>query len=61
MYGNLDITYCSNTKCKNRECERNQIHLRNSFIFGDNPTTCNHLISFSEFKECKDRRFKWKK
>lgn len=56
MYGDLDITYCSNTKCKNRECERNQIHLRNSFIFGDNPTTCNHLISFSEFKECKIRR-----
>ena len=50
MYGDLDITYCSNTKCKNRECERNQIHLPGIEKRG------NHPISIAEFKECKIRR-----
>lgn len=48
MYGNLDITYCSNTKCKNKRCERNQVHL-NVAIIGQHP------ISISDFKDCKDR------
>lgn len=48
MYGNLDITYCSNTKCKIVACERNQIHLRNKNIY-------NHPISIAEFKKCKER------
>lgn len=50
MYGDLDITYCSNTKCKNKQCERNQIHLPEICIIG------NHPISITEFKNCKEER-----
>jgi hypothetical protein len=50
MYGDLDITYCSNTKCKNKQCERNQIHLPEIWIRG------NHPISIAEFKNCKERK-----
>jgi hypothetical protein len=45
----LDITYCSNTKCKNKQCERNQIHLT-EWIRG------NHPISIAEYKDCKERK-----
>ena len=50
MYGNLDITYCSNTKCKNKQCERNQIHLP------EITTRIGHPISIADFKNCKEER-----
>lgn len=49
MYGNLDITYCINTKCKNKQCERNQIHLPGIDKRGSHP------ISIADFKNCKDK------
>ncbi|MBR2744931.1 MAG: hypothetical protein IKE01_06545 [Clostridia bacterium] len=50
MYGNLDITYCSNTKCKNKNCERNQANLPSVDIRG------NHPISIADmYKNCKER------
>jgi hypothetical protein len=44
------ITYCSNIKCKNKQCERNQIHLPGIEKRG------NHLISIAEFKDCEERK-----
>lgn len=46
MFESLDISYCTNTKCKNIKCERNQKVL-NSIIVG------NHPISIMNFKYCK--------
>lgn len=46
----LDITYCSNAKCKNKQCERNQAHIPEIEKRG------NHLISIAGFKYCKERK-----
>lgn len=44
---NLDITFYSYKKCKNKKCNRNQQNL-NPII------TLGHPISIAKFKECKD-------
>lgn len=40
-----DISFCSNKKCKNKECERNQNNY-NFMLAGNRP------ISIMKFKEC---------
>lgn len=45
-----DITFCSNKKCKNKECERNQNNY--NFIMAG-----THPISIADFKKCEY----WKK
>lgn len=42
-----DITFCSNKKCKNKECERNQNNY-NFMLAG------NYPISICDFKKCYD-------
>ena len=42
---NYDITFCSKTDCKNKECRRNQ----NNYQFSH---MGNVYISIAEFKEC---------
>ncbi len=44
----LDITYCSNLKCKNKNCERNQKHLEEI----QKECLLYHYISIAEFKKC---------
>ena len=47
---NLDMTFCSNTKCKNKKCERNQ----NNYEF-DVIKIGNHPISIADFStDCKE-------
>lgn len=46
---NLDKTFCSNKKCKNEKCDRNQNNYDLSIL-----AIGNHPISISHFKECKD-------
>ena len=41
---NYDITFCSNTKCKNLKCERNQNNITDEFK--------DRFIWQGEFKEC---------
>ena len=45
---NLDITYCSNLKCKNTNCERNQNHLAEI----KKERLLYHLISIAKFNKC---------
>ncbi len=46
---NYDITYCSDKKCKNYKCERNQINLKNIPVY--------RLISISDYsKKCEDKK-----
>ena len=40
-----DISFCSNKKCENRECKRNQNNY-NFMLAG------NHPISIMDFKKC---------
>ena len=45
-----DISFCSNKKCENRECKRNQNNY--NFMLAE-----NHPISIMDFKKCEH----WKK
>ena len=40
----IDIAYCSNTNCKNKNCERNQEHVKDYL----------GLIWISDFPDCKE-------
>ena len=53
MYGNLDIAYCSNAKCKNKQCERNLIHFSAAYYCFRKSN--GHPISIAEFRNCKER------
>lgn len=45
---NLDITFCSKTNCKNKECKRNQNHLWGIVEL----VRLYHPISIADFKKC---------
>lgn len=44
---NLDITFCSNLKCKNIQCDRNQNNYDMYRVFNDKP-----FISIANFEKC---------
>lgn len=47
---NLDITFCSNLRCENLSCERNQNNLIKLCKYGE--IELNHPISFMDFEKC---------
>lgn len=47
---NLDITFCSNLKCENLSCERNQNNLIKLCKYGE--IELNHPISIANFEKC---------
>lgn len=42
---NRDIAYCSNVKCKNKDCERNQSNIDKDYLGN---------IWISDFTDCKE-------
>lgn len=44
---NLDITFCSNKKCKNTDCDRNQNNYDLNYVFIKKP-----YVSIADFKKC---------
>lgn len=50
---NFDITFCSNLKCENLNCERNQNNLMKYWNSEEGFIEIgNHPISIGEFKKC---------
>ena len=47
---NLDITFCSNLKCENLSCERNQNNLIKLCKYAE--IELNRPISIANFKKC---------
>ena len=45
---NLDITFCSNTNCKIKKCERNQNNYNWNEVFKIKP-----YVAIGSFPECK--------
>ena len=53
---NLDITFCSNVKCKNMDCDRNQENVTKYYVELSKSTNIQYFfhkpISIADFKEC---------